>query len=158
VSAGAFLWSSEVRLRLPESWVSGSRHRADIDAGFFSVRVAAWLVLVFSDFQLGCGFSVVLLRGLGWSDFSVATGRTTAGEFTTGDFSGDRSFAGVSFFRCFPLRKCRLAGWWGWLSPPAPVEGSFNSSFLLLAVLFLSVLFSGQVGELLFLSFKCMLQ
>jgi len=101
VSAGALLWPSEVRLRLPESWVSGSRLCAGIDAGFCSVRVAVWLGLIFSDFQLGCGFPVVLLRGLGWSDFSVATGRTTTGDFTAGDFSGDRSFAGASFFAVF---------------------------------------------------------
>ena len=129
MSAGAFLWPSEVRLRLPESWVSGSRLRAGIDAGFFSVRVAVWLGVVFSVFLLGCGFSVVMLRGLGWSVFSVATGRTTAGDFTAGDFSGDRSFAEVFFFAAFSLRKCRLAVWWGWLSLPAPVEGSVNSSF-----------------------------
>jgi len=66
---------------------------------------------------------------LGWSEFSVATGRTTAGVFTGGDFSGHQSFVGVFFSAAILLRKRRLAVWRGWLSVPAPVVGSVASSF-----------------------------
>ena len=141
VSAGANLWPSEVHLRLPKSWVSGSRQRAVNNTGLFSDRASTLFCLGFSDLQLLCRLCVVVLRVLGWSEFSVATGRTTVGVFTVGEFSGHRSFA--FFLLLFLLIKCRLAVWEGWLSLPAPVVGSVVGSFFFRLFWFCQVVFSG---------------
>jgi len=104
------LWSSEVCLRLPESWVSGSRRRTVTSSGFFPGRGQCLSLPFFSDLLLVGGFWVVVLGGLGWSEFSVAAGFPTAGFLAADEFSGRRRLAVIVLSCSFSLRICRSSG------------------------------------------------